>query len=77
MLPGHRGSRIHGEPGFGKQIYANAARALSIKIFFSSSLSGEDGEIIPPIALKVTCRELIEDEDPQDPFSDRQLTDFW
>ena len=57
--------------------YMQTPRGLfPLKYFFSSSLSGEDGENYSSHSIKSYLQELIEDEDPQDPFSDRQLTDF-
>ncbi len=57
--------------------YMQTLRGLfPLKFFFSSGLTGEGGEDISSHSIKSYLRELIEEEDPQNPFSDQQLTEL-
>lgn len=57
--------------------YMQTPRGLfPLKYFFSSGLAGEDGEHHSSHSVKSYLQDLIEEEDPQDPFSDQRLTDF-
>ena len=57
--------------------YMQTPRGLFLlKYFFSSGLAGEEGEDFSSHSVKSHLRELIEQEDLQNPFSDQQLTDF-
>ncbi len=57
--------------------YMQTPRGLfPLKFFFSSGLTGEGGEDYSSHSIKSYLRELIEQEDPQSPFSDQQLTEM-
>lgn len=57
--------------------YMQTPRGLfPLKFFFSSGLTGEGGEDYSSHSIKSYLRELIEQEDPQSPFSDQQLTEL-
>lgn len=57
--------------------YMQTPRGLfPLKFFFSSGLAGEGGEDYSSHSIKSYLRELIEQENPQNPFSDQQLTDL-
>ncbi len=43
------------------------------RFFFSSHVSGADGEDVSSVAIRARIRKLIADEDPVRPFSDAQL----
>lgn len=47
---------------------------LPLKFFFSSGLSGGDGEDYSSHSIKTYLRELIDAEDPRKPLSDQHLT---
>ncbi len=56
--------------------YMQTPRGLfPLSFFFSSGLSGRDGEDYSSHSIKSYLRELIDQEDPQTPLSDQQLTD--
>lgn len=57
--------------------YIQTPRGLfPLKFFFSSGLTGVGGEDYSSHSIKSYLRELIEQEDPQNPFSDQQLTEL-
>ncbi len=57
--------------------YMQTPRGLfPLSFFFSSGLAGEDGEDYSSHSIKSYLRELIEQESPQNPLSDQQLTDL-
>ncbi|NLZ32016.1 MAG: RNA polymerase factor sigma-54 [Firmicutes bacterium] len=57
--------------------YMQTPRGLyPLKFFFSSGLTGEGGEDYSSHSIKSYLRDLIEHEDPQNPFSDQQLTEL-
>ena len=57
--------------------YMQTPRGLfPLKFFFCSGLTGEGGEEYSSHSVKSYLRVLIEQEDPQNPFSDQQLTEL-
>lgn len=57
--------------------YIQTPRGLfPLKFFFSSGLSGEDGEEYSSHSIKTYLREIIDREERQDPFSDQQLKEM-
>ncbi|NLA27144.1 MAG: RNA polymerase factor sigma-54, partial [Firmicutes bacterium] len=55
--------------------YMQTPRGLfPLKFFFSSGLTGEGGEDFSSHSIKSYLQEFIDEEDPQSPFSDQQLT---
>ena len=49
---------------------------FELKFYFSCGLTREGGEDYSSHSIKSYLRELIEQEDPQSPFSDQQLTEL-
>lgn len=48
--------------------------AFELKYFFPSMVNSEDGELISNEVIKQMLKQLIEQEPPQKPYSDQQLT---
>lgn len=46
---------------------------FEIKYFFSSGITGQDGEGVSSNSIKTMIKEIISDEDPKKPYSDQDL----
>ena len=56
--------------------YMHTPRGIfEFRYFFSSHVSGADGEDVSSVAIRARIRKLIADEDPSKPLSDAQLAD--
>jgi RNA polymerase sigma-54 factor len=56
--------------------YMHTPRGIfEFRYFFSSHVSGTDGEDVSSIAIRARIRKLIADEQPEKPLSDAQLAD--
>ena len=56
--------------------YMHTPRGIfEFRYFFSSHVSGADGEDVSSVAIRARIRKLIADEDPGKPLSDAQLAD--
>jgi RNA polymerase sigma-54 factor len=56
--------------------YMHTPRGIyEFRYFFSSHVSGADGEDVSSVAIRARIRRLIADEDPVKPLSDAQLAD--
>ena len=56
--------------------YMHTPRGIfEFRYFFSSHVSGVDGEDVSSIAIRARIRKLISDEQPEKPLSDAQLAD--
>jgi RNA polymerase sigma-54 factor len=56
--------------------YMHTPRGIfEFRYFFSSHVSGADGEDVSSVAIRARIRKLIADEDPGRPLSDAQLAD--
>ena len=57
--------------------YAYTPQGLfELKYFFNSSISRTDGESMASASVKDKIKLIIEKEDPQNPYSDKQLTEI-
>jgi RNA polymerase sigma-54 factor len=56
--------------------YMHTPRGIfEFRFFFSSHVSGADGEDVSSVAIRARIRRLIADEDPDKPLSDAQLAE--
>ena len=56
--------------------YMHTPRGIfEFRYFFSSHVSGADGEDVSSVAIRARIRKLIGDEAPDKPLSDAQLAD--
>ena len=56
--------------------YMHTPRGIfEFRYFFSSHVSGADGEDVSSVAIRARIRKLVADEDPGKPLSDAQLAD--
>lgn len=56
--------------------YVQTPRGLfELKYFFSSGLESSDGDI-SSTSIKITLKEIIDNEDPKKPYSDQKLSDL-
>lgn len=49
---------------------------LSLKYFFSSQVSGDDGEGVSSTAISAKIKQMIDEEDPKKPLSDSTIMDM-